>query len=254
LHPSEGAQRPGHVQGNLALIQGRFLFPGNFELVAPLASGGLAHYSRVNIDPALPWAGPETFGINVGSFDAVTMIQSNFTAGGPGNLEVIARWSGELLHFWREDVSPYIWHGPFLFPLALPESGTVRGNPAMIQGRFGTRGNFELVTPLGDGGLAHYWRDNDAPGLPWHGPAVFAQDMGLFDAVTLIQSNFASPEAPATWRSSPAPASSCSTTRGKTLPPGSGLGRSSSHCRTPVRTAASWEAFPRFSKADSGRF
>jgi hypothetical protein len=184
---------PGHVQGNLALIQGRFLFPGNFELVAPLASGGLAHYSRVNIDPALPWAGPETFGINVGSFDAVTMIQSNFTAGGPGNLEVIARWSGELLHFWREDVSPYIWHGPFMFPLALPESGTVRGNPAMIQGRFGTRGNFELVTPLGDGSLAHYWRDNDAPGLPRHGAAVFAQDMGLFDAVTLIQSNFASP-------------------------------------------------------------
>jgi hypothetical protein len=183
---------PGNVQGNLALIQGRFLSPGNFELVTPQASGGLAHYSRVNIDPTLPWAGPETFGTNVGSFDAVTMIQSNFTTGGPGNLEVVARWSGGLLFYWREDVPPYVWHGPTMFPLTLPGSGTVRGNPAMIQGKFGNRGNLELVTPVGDGGLAHYWRDNDAPGTPWHGPTLFAQDIGLFDAVTLVQSDFGS--------------------------------------------------------------
>ena len=183
---------PGVLRGNPALIQGRFLSPGNFELVAPLASGGLAHYSRVNSDPALPWFGPETFGIDVGLFDAVTMIQSNFTTGGPGNLEVIALWSGQLLFFWREDVPPYIWHGPFEFPLPLPGSGTVTGNPSMIQGRFGKRGNFELVTPLADGGLVHYWRDNDNQNLPWHGPAIFAQDLGIVDAVSMIQSDFTS--------------------------------------------------------------
>jgi hypothetical protein len=183
----------GHVQGNPALIQGRFFSPGNFELVTPLYSGGLAHYSRVNIDPALPWYGPETFGIDVGLFDAVTMIQSNFTMGGPGNLEVIALWSGRLLSFWREDVPPYIWHGPFEFPISLPGSGTMLGNPSMIQGRFGKRGNFELVTPLAAGGLAHCWRDNDDPNLTWHGPTIFAQDIGVFDAATMIQSDFVSP-------------------------------------------------------------
>jgi hypothetical protein len=182
---------PGHVRGNPALIQGRFLSPGNFELVTPLAEGGLAHYSRVNVDPALPWYGPEVFGTDVGTFDAVTMIQSNFSAGGPGNLEVVAGWSGGLLFFWREDVPPYVWHGPDLFPLNAPGSGTVTGNPSMIQGRFGGRGNFELVTPLADGGIAHYWRDNDVLGLPWHGPTViFGQDVGVFDAVSLIQSDF----------------------------------------------------------------
>jgi hypothetical protein len=184
---------PGDVQGNVALIQGRFLSPGNFELVTPLASGGLAHYSRVNDDPALPWSGPETFGTEVGPFDVVTMIQSNFTMGGPGNLELVARARdlGQLLFFWREDVPPYFWHGPFVLPL--PASVTVFGNPSLIQGRFGKRGNFELVTPLAEGGLAHYWRDNDDANLAWHGPSIFAQDRGVFDAVTMIQSDFASP-------------------------------------------------------------
>jgi hypothetical protein len=48
----------GATSGCPSLIQGRFLNPGNFELVAPLQSGGIAHYSRFNSDPALPWAGP----------------------------------------------------------------------------------------------------------------------------------------------------------------------------------------------------
>jgi hypothetical protein len=63
----------------------------------------------------------------------------------------------------------------------------------LIQGRFEKRGNFELVAPLRDGGLARYWRDNDEPNLTWHGPSIFAQDVGVFDSVTMIQSDFASP-------------------------------------------------------------
>jgi hypothetical protein len=49
-----------------------------------------------------------------------------------------------------------------------------------------------LVTPLADGGLAHYWRDNDNQNLPSHGPATFAQDLGLVDAVSIVQSDFTS--------------------------------------------------------------
>jgi hypothetical protein len=63
-------------------------------------------------------------------------------------------------------------------------------NPVLIQSSFGNLGNFELVVPANDGGLAFYWRDNDDENLPWNGPIFFAQEVGQVDAVTMIQSNF----------------------------------------------------------------
>ena len=175
--------------GNPVLIEGRFGKVGNFEMVVPLASGGLAHYDRANDLPGTPWFGPEVFATDVGPLDAVTMIQSNFTAGpGIGNLEVVARFGEDLLFFWREDVPPYVWHGPT--PMIGFQQQAFAGNPAMVQGRFGKVGNFEMVVPLASGGLAHYDRANDLPGTPWFGPEVFATDVGPLDAVTMIQSNF----------------------------------------------------------------
>src|SRR5690348_7291076 len=47
-----------------------------------------------------------------------------------------------------------------------------------IQSRYGTKGNFELVVPLPGSGVAHFWRDNDAPGMPWKGPEIFAREVG----------------------------------------------------------------------------
>src|SRR5207302_1684507 len=78
--------------GNPALIQSRFAADqghGNFELLMPLAAGGLAAYFRENNTPGLPWETSAIFGQSVGRVDAVSMIQSNF--GDPGDLEVIAR-------------------------------------------------------------------------------------------------------------------------------------------------------------------
>jgi hypothetical protein len=69
----------------------------------------------------------------------------------------------------------------------------VKGNPALIQGRFGTRGNFELVVPLVSGGIGHYWRDNDAPGLPWSTQTVFGATAGQINGVALIESTFGTP-------------------------------------------------------------
>lgn len=148
----------------------------------------------MNVDPQLSWYGPEIFGfIEENTFDATTMIQSNFTTGGPGNLEVVVKWEGQLLLFWREDVPPYIWHGPELFPASLGGNFAVPGNPSMVQGRFGKRGNFELVVPVdleAGGGIAHYSRDNDSSQLPWSEPTIFAD--GIFESVALIQSDFSS--------------------------------------------------------------
>jgi hypothetical protein len=185
-----GRQPATGVTGNPVLIQGKFGQRGNFELIGPLAAGGLAHYFRDNDDPSLPWRAAPVIAQSSGVFDAVTLIESNF--GSPGNLEVIVRAGNRLVVLWRDSDPPLAWHGPF--PLIADGTAVtgVAGNPVLIQSKFGTKGNFELVVPLTGGGFAEYWRDNDNASLPWHGPAV-VQGNTHFDALSLIQSNFGTP-------------------------------------------------------------
>jgi len=76
------------------------------------------------------------------------------------------------------------WFAPF---------PTVRGNPVLIQSRFGAQGNFELLSPAANGGLLFSWRNNDDPSLPWAPAFRFAESIGAADAITMIQSNFGSP-------------------------------------------------------------
>jgi hypothetical protein len=167
------------VTGNPAMIQGLFGGRGNFELVVPLARGGLAHYWRNNDAPGLPWLGPTPFGGEAGAVDAVALIQGNF--GDPGNLEAIARYGTRLALWWRQSRPPWAWHGPgFFFDGAA-------GVPALVQSRYGTRGHFELVTPLVDGGAAYLRRDNDAPGLPWAERDRIGEER--YVAASLAQSN-----------------------------------------------------------------
>lgn len=167
------------ITGNPTLIQSSFGTKGNFEVVVARAGGGLAHYWRNNDAPGFPWSGPTNFAS--GNFRGVSLIQSNF---GPGNLEVVALTaSGQLVAYWRENHSPFTWHGP----TATFASG-VTGNPSLIQSSFGTKGNFEVVVPRVSGGLAHFWRNNDASGFPWSGPNPFGS--GGANQVSLIQSNF----------------------------------------------------------------
>jgi len=179
---------PGFIVGgataNAVLIQSRYGIMGNFEVVVPSSSGGLAHYWRNNDDPTLPWSGPTFFGQSLGLVDAATMIQSNF--GSPGNLEVVARAGNSLYTFFR-DSATLVWNGPGFLT-----NGAI-GVPSMIQGRFGTMGNFELVVPSSSGGLVHYSRNNDAPGLPWSGPTFFGQSLGIVGSASLIESNFGNP-------------------------------------------------------------
>jgi hypothetical protein len=173
------------VAGNPVLIQGRFGRHGNFELVVPRRGSGLAHFWRDNDAPGRPWKGPGLFGEEVGHVDAVALIQSTFSeaGNGPGNLEVVARVGDRLVAFWHPD-NGRVWR-----PAGAPQV-SASGNPVLIQSRFGRYGNFELVVPRREGGVAHFWRDNDAPGNPWRGPGVFGEDLGRVDAVALIQSTF----------------------------------------------------------------
>ena len=56
-----------------------------------------------------------------------------------------------------------------------------RGGSLLVQGSIGRKGNFEVVIPRVGGGFVAFWRENDAPGLPWHGPGLA---MGSEDDVT----------------------------------------------------------------------
>ncbi len=179
------------LSGDPSLIQSRFGGRGNFELVVPLASGGIAHYDRNNDDPSFPWFGPSVFAANVGVFSAVSLIQSNF--GTPGNLEVVAILGDRLLHFSRDSGPAFHWFGPEPVISNGRAVTGVTGSPSLIQSRFGTRGNFELVVPIFQGGLVHFDRNNDDPALPWFGPNIFGNGLGTFATVSLIQSNFGQP-------------------------------------------------------------
>ncbi|WP_250287141.1 hypothetical protein [Streptomyces atroolivaceus] len=68
-------------------------------------------------------------------------------------------------------------------PAVSPQSGF------FLQSRTGQTGNFEVVIPWPDGGLAHYWRDNEHAALPWHGPALFARN-NRYIAASLSESDF----------------------------------------------------------------
>lgn len=173
--------------GNPALVQSRFGEQGNFELVVPAAGGGLAHFWRNNDDPSMPWSGPTLFGGSLSSVSGVALIASNY--GDPGNLEVVCVAGGQLQAFWRDSGPAFTWNGPYAISPETPAHGT----PALIQSRFGSKGNFELVVPGSNGGLFHLWRNNDDPAMPWSRPFAFGESLGLVDGVTLIQSNYGDP-------------------------------------------------------------
>ncbi len=144
------------------------------------AGGGAWHWWRDNDDPGHPWHGPTTAFGSEGVIDALSLIQSNL--GPAGNLEVVARAGTELVHATRDDGGTWRW----TTPATIPGPGGVAGTPALVQSGFGATGNFEVVAPLAAGGLAHWWRDNDAPGTPWTGPSPFAAGTA-FGSVAMLE-------------------------------------------------------------------
>jgi hypothetical protein len=173
------------ITGRPAMIQSTYGRMGNYEVVVP-AAGGLAFYRRQNDDPARPWTAPVFFGGGLGEIEGVALIQSNF--GTPGNLEaaVVARRGStrSLALFFCDPSSSSSWNGPFEVPLGGLEPA---GVPSLVQGRHGTRGDFELIVPLTNGRAAHLSRLNDEPGIPWSAPRQFGAGIS---EVSLIDSDF----------------------------------------------------------------
>lgn len=161
------------------LTQSNWGTKGNFEVVAPVGLGGMVHLWRNNDAAGYPWSGPAWFG--AGPVQAVALVRSNY--GTPANLEVVSRVGAALTHWYRG--SDLIWRkGPTF-------GSGASGWHGFIQSTWGTKGNFEVVAPLAAGGLAHWWRNNDA-GQAWSAPTPFGGST-RYEAVTLIQSGYGSP-------------------------------------------------------------
>jgi hypothetical protein len=190
------------------LIQSTYGTAGNFEAVVPgpggtLGPGGLVHVWRNNDDPpTLPWTADGPFLTILENIGGVALIQSNTATpnaipGYPGNLEIIVVANGELLHFWRNPATM-----DWIADLNNPIASGVSGWPAIIQSSFGTVGNFEVVVPLSNGGLQHFWCNNDFTGQPWSATTPFAQVINginqQWQGVSLIQSSFGNLEVIAT--------------------------------------------------------
>jgi len=88
---------------------------------------GFGHYWRNSNAPGMPWNGPFVFGTNVGRFDDIAL---NMIA----TMQVIGRFGGSLIHYWREDAPTFQWHGPTLIPLG--GSNIASGAPCPITGIF----------------------------------------------------------------------------------------------------------------------
>ncbi|MDQ3782247.1 MAG: hypothetical protein M3349_04825, partial [Actinomycetota bacterium] len=164
------------VAGHPSLVQSPGPLNRNFEVVAPLTAGGIGHWFRDNNNPALPWAGPQVFATELGAVAAVALIHSDLG----DDLEVVARAGDVLVLYWRQAGA---WNGPLPFFMG------ASGAPGFVQSRHGGRGNFQVVTPLGAGGMAHLWRDNDDPAQPWRHEATFGA--GAVGAASVVHSRLA---------------------------------------------------------------
>jgi hypothetical protein len=187
---------PGLIQGNVGQV-------GNLELVTPLVGGGLLHLARNNDvfaeDPnKKPWSEVERFGNFRVPFAAVALIQSSLGATGvPGDLAMVARAADRLYYFVRPIGQS--WDGPHEIRVRngeLPVTG-VAGNPTLIQSRFPSSGDFEVVAPLAAGGFLTLVRDNqrsnrDDPTLPWQEGDRFATTL-FADQTAVVQRRSLSP-------------------------------------------------------------
>jgi len=148
------------VSGTPSLVQepSSGAVTGNFEVVVPLATGGMALYSRNNSSSSQPWSKVDTFGSGVVS--DVSLIYSSY-----GNLEVVARIGTSLAHWYRYSVT-----GTWIEATPSITGGlAVSGTPSFVQlhSSPNVTGNFEVVAPLAIGGMALFSRDNSVSSNPW---------------------------------------------------------------------------------------
>lgn len=121
----------------------------NESIVTPLLPPSSADYPVQSANLRLPNVNVSTWGLGDGPIEANhtgVVVITNPRTGSSCQLDIT-----DIHHPYRGCVSS----------VRLNNSGFI------TQSTTGKNGNFEIVVPE-SGHLAHYWRDNDAPGFPWH--------------------------------------------------------------------------------------
>jgi hypothetical protein len=166
---------PANAVGAVGFVESSW-GPGNFEVVVALTGGQLQHWWR---DTAFNWHQTVNFGSNVNSMGQ-SLIQSTW-----GNLELVCVLkTGQMQHFWR---SGGTWNAGATF------GSGISSPPVMIQGQYDMsneygNGNFELCVATPGGWIEHWWRNNQANGLPWQMSATFGQNIER--VIALVEGSF----------------------------------------------------------------
>ncbi len=123
------------------------------------------------------------------SFACPANVPASQCGTGGGQSETVTGTSQVSLNFLEG------WINAIVAPSWVP--GPVVGGISVIQSTYGipgNPGNFELVGPVpgfgGGLGLAHYWRNDSAPGAPWALGERFAADIGTFSGAVVIESTY----------------------------------------------------------------
>ena len=118
-----------------------------------------------------------------------SLIQSDFSGGGHGNLEAVIQTGDELQHWYRDGSRDNSW-----FPAQVVVPSGATGAGSLIQSDFsgGDHGNFEVVVPVrnaaGGADLWHYFHDNSDVTLPWQRAQLIAANVA--GPGCIIQSDF----------------------------------------------------------------
>lgn len=129
-----------------------------------------------------------SYGLVLIAAGAVVFLLPMPSHGAAGNLEGVMRAARKLAFLHRDGPS---WHGQSDRLVGGRPLAGMLGRPEFIQGRAGSRGYFEVVTPLAAGGMAHYYRDYDD--ADFRGSMREEARFGIgqtFGAASLIQRNF----------------------------------------------------------------
>jgi hypothetical protein len=168
-----------------ALIQSTYGNPGNFEVVVPEGKD-LVHYWRDNTNGSVWKRGPI---ITSSAASAASLIQSSYKGnpGAPGNFELVVIENGSVVHYWRDNSNGNVWHRQDVITAA-----SQNGPGTLIQGSYGSPGNFELLVTEGST-VSHFWRDN-SHGNKWQKSVTVAN--AVDGPASLIQSTYGTPANP----------------------------------------------------------
>jgi hypothetical protein len=174
-----------YVVGRLQAPQGPPNEPGNFEALIQ-EGNNIVHYYRDNSDPNLPWS--RTVVVSSQASGPACLIESSFRSdpNKPGNFEALIQEDNNIVHYYRDNSDPNLpWNRTVVV------SSQASGPAYLIESSFRSDpnkpGNFEALIQEGSN-IAHYYRDNSDPNLPWNRTVVVSSQAS--GPAYLIESSF----------------------------------------------------------------